>query len=156
MPRPVYIICSTGGSIDAQSNLVSIFDAIENIQITIHVKQEPHEPEPVFRLPLRATAVWMAQDGDSGDQEWEFETVVYPGQNGPEKVVHNGKFHFGDAWKLFRIVSAGTVAFKKPGLARIESRIRRVGDVEWVSQDYPFTIQVIDESDSKSSESSRP
>ena len=63
MPTPVYIVCSESGSIDSETQKVSIVNVVEKLQITKIEDLPKGEPGGVQRhviatIPLRITLVW--------------------------------------------------------------------------------------------------
>lgn len=143
MPRPVYILCSESGSQDASTNLVSHFQVIETMQIS----PIPESDAKVLVVPavsFRMTAVWMKKPEDPEGQEYDFETVFYLPPDGEELIVQTGKFAFDGGKLLYRMIVIGLgPPFKGAGLFRVESRIRAVGQQEWLTQDYLIPISLV-------------
>lgn len=143
MPRPVYIICSESGSQDLNTGLVSHFQVIETIQIS-QIPIPAGAPVAVPALMFRATAVWMRNDDDPPDQEYEFETAFYPPPLGAEQIVQQGRFVFEAGKPLYRMIVMGQgPPFDGAGLFRIESRIRVAGQEGWLRQDYPIPVVAV-------------
>jgi hypothetical protein len=143
MPRPVYILCSESGSEDAQTRLLSHFNTIERIRIAPLPAEivQPGKPIPIPSVALRATAVWMSNEEDSPEQEYEYQMAFYLPPDGEEQLVLEGRFFFDADKPLYRMVVLGMwPPFRAPGVLRIESRIRPVGGTEWLRQDYPISV----------------
>jgi hypothetical protein len=144
MARPVYIICSESGTEDKLTGLVSHFNVLERIQISKVPSSGPEETILVQTLTFRATAVWMRSEDDSPDKEFEYQTILHIPPDNREQVVQEGRFFFGADKPLYRIVVMGSgPPFAGPGIFRIESRIRKVGDETWLRQDYPIEVEEV-------------
>jgi hypothetical protein len=143
MPRPVYILCSESGSQDLTTGLLSHFQVIE----TLNISAVPFPAAGVVVVPalmFRATAVWMRNADDLPEQEYEYETAFYFPPEGAEQVVQQGKFIFEADKPLYRMIVIGQgPPLSGPGLFRIENRIRKVGQAEWLRQDYHIPIVAI-------------
>jgi hypothetical protein len=143
MPRPVYIICSESGAEDVRTGIVSHFQVVEKIQVTLLPLETGGLPVSQV-ISLRMTAVWMKSPDDIFDQEYELETAFYLPPDDTMRVVQTGRFSFGPDAPLFRSVAFGPCpTFVASGLFRVESRIRRVGDQEWLRQDYPILVEIL-------------
>jgi hypothetical protein len=144
VPRPVYIICSESGSEDRQTALFSFFNIIEKIQI--ENRPADGEVKLVGTMPFRATAVWMATDPEDWTEEYEAQMVFLLPRSNKELVVYEAPFRFGhDMLKpMQRFTVAGYCPpLDGPGFLRIESRIRKRGESNWLKQDYPIIVEVI-------------
>ena len=144
MPRPVYIICSESGSDDLRTGLASFFNIIEKIQVARHPAQlSPKGSFPLPVTPFRVTAVWMEEKDDKPSQEYEYEMrLVLP----PAIVVTplEGKFTFEAGRILYRMSIIGALpAFAESGMFVAESRIRKVGELTWKSQDFPIPVEIL-------------
>src|SRR5262249_28940938 len=124
---------------DASTNLLSHFQVIETLQISKIPPEALQSGQPVLvpMVSLLTTAVWMKMPDDSPQQEYEFETAFFLPPDGAEQVVHHGKFFFSEGKPFYRLTVRGYLPpFTGPGLFRIESRIRKVGEEQWLRQDY--------------------
>ena len=159
MARARYIICSESRLVDRTSGLVSHINALEQITVSLTPTVHPeatHAGKPAETKSIRfpnmvLVAVWMRDEQDDPDQQYHFETRLYrPGEATPT-TVQQGEFAFGESM-FFRIElvlqhgppgEASTEVPMRPGVLRLESRIRRHGSEEWLSQDYPIPVTVV-------------
>lgn len=164
MVRPRYIICSEGQVVDRATGLVTYYNVIDSIAISV---PDPEPDAPVLiGFPMHISAVWMREDDSEKDTEFEAEVrVTSPGSDAP-RVVHRGSIRFGEYY-FHRIdvavrpgpgpPGAGTLAIRPcDGVMRIECRIRPSQGGEWVSQDYliPFKVNRIGQPADAESDSS--
>jgi hypothetical protein len=153
MPKPVFIICSESGSEDRVTGLVSLFKVIERIEL--HDRPAPEEGRPIVPhpLPFQFVAVWALSEGDDTDHEYEFEhKLTLP--EGRETTLQSGTFFFEKERPRhrFTVIVNGFVP-KGAGLFRVESRIRKVGEGNWLVQAYEMpVIQSSGESDDRTDE----
>ena len=146
MPKPVYILCSESGSLDAQSNLVSHYQVIEQFQVAQIPESVLRSGQPVIvpQLKIRITAVWMRELEDSPEEPFEGEVLFYLPPDGKELVVHKATFSFGEG-KLYRfIVVALGPPFPGAGVLRVVARVRRSGEEAWLAQqEYPILVELL-------------
>ena len=151
MPRPVYIIASESTSEDARSNVLSIFNVIERIEIEFAVISATSQPPPLSPAAIQGNlnrfvviAVWMKLPTDNPDDAHQHQMAMcYP--DGTEKIVaddNNVLFANDDRPRnRYGLVVAGSPTTME-GTFRFESRMRRVGNEEWIRQDYPIRVVV--------------
>jgi hypothetical protein len=146
MPKPVYILCSESGSLDAHTNLVSHYQVIEQLQIAPIPESVLKSGQPVIvpQLKIRITAVWMREPGDSPEDQFESQVLLHIPPEGKELVVHKGIFSFGEG-KLHRsIVAASGPTFPGAGVLRVVARVRRPDQENWLAtQEYPVFVEVL-------------
>jgi hypothetical protein len=75
MPRPGYIICSASGSHDEFTKQISLFNVVEAVQVE-EVQAQPSVMMQVTPLQMRITAVWLKEETDSPEQEFETHLAV--------------------------------------------------------------------------------
>jgi hypothetical protein len=140
MPKPVYIICSESGSEDKYTGLVSHFRVIE--QINLQELPLPQEGKPLVipAMPLQFTAVWAMAEDDRVNDEYEFRnSVVLP--DGKEITVQEGTIFFEENKTRQRfLVVLSRLTVNQPGLFKVESRFRRTGQENWLSQSYEIPV----------------
>lgn len=151
MPRPVYIIAAESTTEDARSNVLSIFKVIERIEIEFTVISATSQPQPPSPIAIQGTlnhfdviAVWMKLSTDNPAAAHQHQMALcYP--EGTEKIVaaDSNVIFANDDRPLNRygLVVAGTPT-TMDGTFRFERRMRRVGDEEWIRQDYPLRVVV--------------
>lgn len=146
MPRPVYILGCQGSSTDKDSGLFSAFELIE--KVTFAAIPEPKEGEKyvmVRTTPFRIIATWLI-DIESGERyEDQFEQEIRLIQSDGEVVPlisAAASFKNPQPERFLRItlVLEGGPPANKSGIAKAQARIRKVGEQEWVSQEYPFEV----------------
>jgi len=154
MPKPVYIIAAHGLAEDKTTNLVTIFAVIERATITLrrNVEQKAGVPPvtPIEYGVMTTLAVWKKEPGDTGLYEHEF-LIKFEGQEKPAGVV---EFEFEPEMELkrFSLIMQGFPAPTKSCDVYIVSRIRKKGDSDWLSQQYPITFVVIPPPEGEASE----
>lgn len=147
MAKPLYIVCAESGVEGKEKNLISIFNVLEKVTLSIESleKSDPSGPAKAVIQPLMlwAIAVWMKEEGDEGRQ-FESQFVVFS-PDGAEIIKAEPKvFGFVSGKYLTRmILRLQLVVTSFPeGFLRIQSRIREVGKTEWLSQEYPILVEV--------------
>lgn len=145
MPKPVYIICAEGVTEDRRTNLVSLFNVLEKLTAT--VEPDGDNEEKVQRLPLlrfRALAVWMREESDPLDQEFEAKLQLIIPPDGEEitlPVRRRFKFKEGGHLQRISLTFEGGPPMKGPGTLRVLSLVRAVGSEEWLRQEYPIFVE---------------
>jgi hypothetical protein len=146
MARPVYIVFAQAYSMDKDTDLLSVFQIVESIQIA--PVPEPQEGEKAVFVrwqQFRMVAAWMIEPekGDRYEDEYEFEFRLHT----PDGATHlGGRGTFSFAAPEPRPVHRFPAHFDNPlplpgpGPMRIEHRIRKAGAGEWLSQDYPVIV----------------
>ena len=139
MPRPVYVLCARGISEDKISGLMTVFSILETIDIT------PHKPDQSNlidnrTLQLFVLAVWMKDDADGGI-DFEHQWILHSGT--AHDLATGTSFQFEQEKPLFRftLIVQGLKLPDENGLIEFESRVRRAGFEEWISQRYPIVFQ---------------
>ena len=133
-------------AIDRASGLFSIFEAVE--QITYSPIDKPLEGESVVvvsQQPMKVVSGWMMQPekGDSFDQVFDYEhRAITPGGSAIELSRGTFSFGAGKAFHRFVVSLDGMVPVDRSGILYIEARIRKAGEMEWISQDYPIVVVV--------------
>jgi hypothetical protein len=142
MPRPIYIICSQGGSEDKASGQVSLFNVIDKLFLRRNQPNTPPPPPQPGISQIRITASWMRVSGDY-DQEFEFETrMFFPPENAMYGVA-KGTFTFAQDWQRLTNVLVGPLPIQGPGILRVQNRVRRKGSEEWVAQECPIIVEEV-------------
>ena len=149
MPKPVFIICAENIAVDQDSNLVSIFNALENIQVNVQVSISPRRGKKaktqlvIQQRLFKAVAVWMREEDDV-DKKFESQmAIILPDET--EKATETTPFTFSPGPKqLQRFVLSSTIPpLAKSGIMRVQSRVRKLGRKRWMVQDYPISIEVV-------------
>jgi hypothetical protein len=140
MPKPAFIICSESGSEDRVTGLVSLFKVIERIEL--HERPDSEEGRPIVLnpLPFQVVAVWALSEDENADQEYEFEhKLTLP--SGKEATLQSGTFFFerGRPRHRFTVIVNGFMP-QDAGLLRVENRIRKVGEGDWLVQAYEIPV----------------
>ena len=142
MPIPRYIICCETRLVDKATSLVTHCNVIDGFAFAVDVKSPPPADQILFGR-LIATAVWMREDADEIGDEYEYEFRIHkPGEE--PKTTTSGTFKFSRRFQRieqgFLFSPTNTIP---PGIHFVESRIRRVGSDDWLSQKFPFTVELI-------------
>jgi hypothetical protein len=140
MAKPVFIICSRGGSEDRLSGNLSLFEVIERMRFT-------RQPNTILSsaVQMRVTSAWRRDAQDVGlpfDSECAFQMEGVDG----EVVIGRQSFSFSPDIPNQRLsinLSGGLPIqpTQERGLMRVISRIRPVGREEWQSQEYSIIVE---------------
>jgi hypothetical protein len=139
MPRSIYIICCQAGSDDRFTGATSHFNVYDRLEIFPRITGSGG-PIVGPTLPLRITAVWMPEDADLGaDYECELRIFLPPHQT--EWTAYSGRFQFesGVPRKRFTF-NVPYIMFNGPGQLLVENRIRKLGESDWLTQNYPIDV----------------
>lgn len=146
MAKPLYIICAESAVEDKRTNLLSLFNILE--KFTAQVKVIRVKGDKIIRRPLfrfRSVAVWMREESDPWDQEFEaqLQLILPPDETEITGAPEMARFKFKEGRPLQRISMEfeGDPPFKGPGILRVISRIRPVGSEEWLQQEYPIIVE---------------
>jgi len=152
MPKPRYIVCCQERLVDQVSGLASHINVIDRLEIRELRQETPGDVRPatpllIPKLPIAqmiVTAVWMTEPGDNEKDVYEFETIMLR-TDGSSDVIHQGEFQFS---KHFYRIDTGVVftthtKFSASGELTFESRIRKQGSDQWLSQFFPLELAFI-------------
>jgi len=142
MPRPIYIICSQGGSEDKASGQLSLFQIIDKLFLRRNPPNAPPPPPQPGVSQIRITASWMSVAGDH-NQEFEFETRIFIPPENNISAVAKGTFIFSQDMQRLTNVFVGSLPIQGPGVLRVQNRVRRIGGDEWVAQEYPVIVEEV-------------
>jgi len=152
MVRPRYIICSEGRVIDQATKLISHFNVIDQITVSMQTSTVKTAEPRLVGLALELSAVWMKEDESEKEVDYETEVRLFsPGGDEPQ-VARLGTFRFGEHYyhrinMTIRPGPAGeesAVIELREGMMRLECRIRPLGggETDWISQDYLIPVKV--------------
>ena len=141
MPRAVYIICSGDVVEDRLTNLLSVFSIAERLEVRrANVVRDVEIAD--FRCAV--VAVWMKTPNDDGELFEHVFTVV----NNPLDELDISpiiQFRFlSDEMHLhrFRIRVEGFPPIVSSGIVLFRSKIRKLGDTDWLVQEFPMVAHV--------------
>ena len=146
MARPVHIICSASSSTDRITNQISLFQIIDKIQI----RKSPEVTEGVkvfvVQEDLQIHATWMAEPekGDTSEDVFEHELRLIRPDGGISPMLSTTfKFTLADNKRFIRMTVGipGSLPFDVPGIYSMESRIRKEGHSDWISQSCPLWVE---------------
>jgi hypothetical protein len=141
MPKPVYIICSVSTSEDKRTGLLSHFQVYEQIQILDLPTPKQGEPVIVPAMPLHVSVVWAMSDDDRPGDELEISHSFFLPPNEKEVQLPSGTVFFEEGKPFIRFIgTAHSLVLTEPGVFRVESRIRRVGQADWLRQSYEIPV----------------
>lgn len=146
MAKPAYIICAHSCVEDRETGIISAFQIIDKLQVTPLPVPPPGQNLVVLWQGMVIMIGWLGEPPDIG-QEFEMATrFVLP--NGETQDLAQTPFRFGDpdprkVLHRFVLRFPQPPSFNIPGLVLIESRIRRTGTEQWISQSYPLIIEVL-------------
>ena len=88
-------------------------------------------------------AVWVQEEGDKGE-EFEYQmTVISPG-SGEEKQIMAGTFTFSAQIHRF-VANLFPISVDGAGTLRLQSRLRRSGQQEWLCQEFLIDVEVVEQ-----------
>jgi hypothetical protein len=143
MPRPGYVMFALSGADDRVSNLVSLFDIVEVINV--------FQPDPAIQFnqiaskPNRIVVTWLREDVDTDTDRFEGQ-IACVGPDGIDLFAYNAEtFSFHPAAPFYRWTAPiMPFGFNVLGVHQIEARLRRVGEQEWLyRQSFPFVVQAM-------------
>ena len=155
MIRPRYILCSESRIIDRATGLITHYNVMDELALGVGPPNPVTGGLPFLKFVM--TAVWMRVGDENREDVFEFETYMYvPGEE-TGRCIHAGEFQFGEHrfHRLEAFVQGGFAVGPAPsgtepadrlwltsGTLRLESRIRRAGDDEWLRQEYLIPVRV--------------
>jgi hypothetical protein len=136
MPKPGYLICSTSGAHDQFGGGASAFGILE-VLTGNETQRQPDGTLIATPLSMRIMATWLKDEDD--DQKQFFETVFFvflPGKEAEYIRAEFPPFLFESSVRRF---VAAKVEFPynvdmDSGIMRVECRIRRQGENEWINR----------------------
>jgi hypothetical protein len=152
MPKPAYIICATGIAEDKRTELLTFFKVIEAYDVVlVNDLQQPANPDTttkkpkvVFGIEMNVMAVWLQEETDSFDDQFESEiALVAPDGTDVTSVAH-AQFSFNPKGLLYRCPVLNFIIPGFPGLGifRMEARIKKAGEDDWRErQSFPIIVR---------------
>lgn len=135
MLKPVYIVCCENSLEDKTTGLQSYINIYE--KILFH--KNPAEVPPAPPTQIRVFALWVGEREDIGRQFESEVNVVLPGPSETVLELDKGTTTCtGEGWIRVTAHLIGTPPIEGPGIMRLQSRMRRVGDENWLTQEYPI------------------
>jgi hypothetical protein len=143
MPRPVLIVCAESGAVDKLTNRLSVFDIVEKVLFQRIENQPPGSILPKFKMQV--VAIWMRQDDESDDDQFESEFAIVTSGSQQEASVVKMEFSFEPGKQLFRGIALLDAPLPIDGAGRMEilNRVRKVGDADWITQSYPILVEEV-------------
>ena len=139
MLRPLYILCCESGSIDRFTQKASHFNILEQL----HATAVPDDLKSIAARPTTDFTIFALWIGEDEDLEQQFDYVLsvrLPGDE-QEHIVNEGDVTFTSRRHRFigRVIMGSP---KEQGTILVESRIRRKGQTEWLTQTYPVDVSI--------------
>jgi hypothetical protein len=140
MPRPVYVLCAKGITEDKLSSLMTAFSILESMEFGTERREASILFDPLT-VQLQGLSVWMREESDD-EVEFEHQWAVHGG--GRHDTLPATTFRFERERPLFRftLLTKGIPILTESGLIEFESRVRRLGADEWLSQSFPIVCRV--------------
>src|SRR5262245_49785220 len=125
MPIPAYVMCSSSGAVDQRTNLVSLFNVVEAIDVYAAGTPEKDIKTQAGRgNSLFVMAVWLREDADLPSAKYDGEiAIILP--TGEELVTVGARdFEFpqSDVFFRFQAPTVPLVGFPSLGICRVEAR----------------------------------
>jgi len=154
MPKPSYIICSEFLSQDINTEKICAFNIYEKFRLNLTGESKSSDndggvKERSHNIDASVIAVWVRNESEHKDTLFEAEFVLYYPNNPevPEIVIANfGPFRVEVVWRL-KIEGLQLTHAPGSGLLRIESRIRKIGDNDWLASQSTYILLYLDEPD---------
>ena len=142
MPRARYIICSSERLVDATTGLVTHVNVIDKM-IATGPPEGSHDDVPEIPIcHMIMTSVWMKEESDDPEAEYDYEVVVHKPSESP-KVVASGDLVFDKKFYRLEVGFRFTTKSKiQNGIVVFESRIRKKGATDWLSQSFPIETEL--------------
>lgn len=143
MPKPLYMICAQGAVEDKRTNLVSFYNVLEKLIVQVKEEGDKEKRSLPPRWRFRAIAVWMREESDPFDQEFESQMqMILPPDNRVLDIPGIAKFKFQEGKHLKRVsLEFDGAPPRGPGILRLVSLVRAVGSDEWLRQEYPIIVE---------------
>lgn len=145
MAHPLYILCCNSGAVDKQTNQVSHFNVIEQLQL--------HQPPKgalgiVAALSLQVVSVWVRDSDDKSSDPFEVEIKIQRTDKTIE-TLHKATFTFAEAKNHRFVINLSLLPRPdlQSGEYRFDSRIRKVGTTKWIRHEYVIPVEVVPHSD---------
>lgn len=144
MPKPVYMLCAESGAVDRFTNLVSVYNIFERIQIADAIPSSGlQRAAHIGSLNIRIISVVMREDADEG-RDFDFELSIHLPQENPT-IMQAGVFQFKSIYHRFLVDFVG-VAKLKPGNLEVFCKIKPKGDLDWlIEQEFMIPIELASE-----------
>jgi hypothetical protein len=127
---------------DQATGLHSYLNVYEKILFSRTPTQS--DPAPVPLTQMRVFATW-AVDAEDVNQEFEFEVNLAVAGSDRIEAINKGQVTCTSSEGFIRIIShlIGPLPIVGPGIMRLQNRMRRIGDKEWITQEYPILYEEI-------------
>jgi len=151
MPQPVYIICSESDSLDKRTGLLSLFHIVEGYDVAL-LRLKPSEDITIKDVTITGAAlsivvnvVWMREDNDSPEQEYDFEVAVRSPGKLDFVALQSGKLRFTQLFHRVAVRARKDEPWTESGICWFEGRLRESGTKAWTfTQRFPVPITVRD------------
>ena len=151
MAKPILMVCSESGSVDHYTNLMSIFNVLEKLEVrpTSGGEEDAQAARRQGRAPVTGqgyrimiAAVWAQDSDDNTPHEYEF-TMKVPGIKGEQKIG-SGTFEFSEDKQRHRLFLSGEIpAPPQSGTLQIVNRVRpqkKGQKARWRKQSYNIDV----------------
>jgi hypothetical protein len=144
MPRPVYVLLAEAGHIDRRTNLVSVFNIVEVVEVSRNVADAPTQLPAGVPQTYNILAAWMKEDGDASDDVFESQLACLAPDGTDFFVSPVVDFNFNLPYHRVHVREAAIPGFPAIGVFVIEARLRRAGQEDWqLRQQFPFFVREI-------------
>lgn len=140
MPRAAYMICCETQTVDVTGQVSHINVLNSMLATQTPVSGPPGQPPQGLFNKLTISASWV-RDPDDENSPCEFELAVRD-PNGVEQVLTRAIFRFERPFHRIDILLFHPPFSMIQGIHIVESRVRRTGTQNWVSQTYPVLVDV--------------
>jgi hypothetical protein len=142
MARLAYLILSRSGAIDQTKNTASFFHVVETVTVSpAPPDATPQEGRARPQHHFFLVAVFLREEGDAPDQEFESQTMCLlpSGDTFFESAVTS--FRFSSPFHRLYVPDLTLHGYPALGLYELKARLRRAGEQQWHSeQTFPFLV----------------
>ena len=149
MPIPVYSICADAVIDDKSTNRISLFNVFDKVIVSKSAEGqqvEIHPGDPVPMMPINVVLVvsWLKEESDFGHEFNAQLVIISPTKktfvlNLPNTRIPNdeGKWFYRQNIKMDSLPP-----LFEDGIWYFETRLRKDGENEWISQRTPFIVEI--------------
>src|SRR5262245_8925708 len=150
MPKPAYVMCAADAVADRRTNLISVFNVIEAIDVSLFDADGPPAVSDTGTQPGRGNSVhivaaWIRDESDPPVAKYDGQ-ISSLAPDGTELVAGAAtSTEFPEADTFFRFHAIFSLPrFPSLGVCKVEAKLRRTGTQEWVGHQYfPFLVREV-------------
>src|SRR5260370_16056338 len=143
MPRPVYVLCCESMTIDNVTGLPSYINVYDTVTIGyLPIGPGTISPPPSELTKIRVSALWALNPDEQLNRKYEHQ-FWFRGPDGftspPFPIT---PFQFDKPFYRADVFVRGQ-PFTLTGIYYLESRLREIGQAQWITQDFPLRVEMV-------------